>query len=311
MRSLQDFGVMLEPQLGMKMKDLVETAKFAEKLGFGYLFRSDHLLPTDDRRGLDSPECWTSMGAIAASTRDIRFGPMVSPIGFRNPAMLAKMALTVHSYSGGRLQLGIGAGWYEAEYRAHGYEFPDFAVRARQFSESLEIIRTMVREDRVDFDGEYFSAHTDCFPRPSGRVHLIIGGRSEKVVRNAARYADEWNFFTGKPEEYRRARAAFEEARQERGVEVSETGPFMLGRTESELEEHAGVVVSKLPGSLSSVEYVNELRKSGAPCGTADEFVEQIGARVDSGISKFYFQFLAPEDRPLMELLADTLAHGL
>lgn len=311
MPSLQNFGVMLEPQLGMKMKDLVETAKFAESLGFGYLFRSDHLLPTDDRRGLDSPECWTSMGAIAASTRDIRFGPMVSPIGFHNPAMLAKMALTIHSYSGGRLQLGIGAGWYEAEYRAHGYEFPAFAMRTRQFSEALEIIRTMVREDRVDFDGEYFAAHTDCFPRPSGRVHLIIGGRSERVVRSAARHADEWNFFTGKPGKYLRGMAALEESRQGREVEVSETGPFMLGRSESELEEHAKIVASKLPRPLSPSEYVSKLRKSGAPCGTVDELVEQIGVRVDSGISKFYFQFLAPEDKSLMELLSDTLAHGL
>src|ERR1700746_3135026 len=111
---------MLEPQLGMAMNEFIDNVKMTERLGFGYLFRSDHLLPTDDRRGIDSPECWASLGAIAASTHKIRFGPMVSPVGFRNPALLAKMACTLHSFSGGRLQLSAGAGWYEPEFRAHG-----------------------------------------------------------------------------------------------------------------------------------------------------------------------------------------------
>src|SRR5215472_15751261 len=116
---------MLEPQLGMSMDQLVGAAKTAEDLGFGYLFRSDHILPTNDSHGIDSPECWTSLGAVAVATKRIKFGPMVTPIGFRNPALLAKMACTLHSYSQGRLQMAVGAGWYEAEYLAHGFPFPD------------------------------------------------------------------------------------------------------------------------------------------------------------------------------------------
>ena len=145
-------GLMLEPQFGMTVRQLVETAKEAESLGFGYLFRSDHLLPTDDSRGKDSPECWTSLGAVAADTTTIKFGPMVTPLGFRNPALLARMACTLHSFSGGRLQLAVGAGWYEPEYRAHGYEFPSFAVRRMQFEEGLSILLSMVRDGRVDFE---------------------------------------------------------------------------------------------------------------------------------------------------------------
>ncbi|MBI3841394.1 MAG: LLM class flavin-dependent oxidoreductase, partial [Thaumarchaeota archaeon] len=187
MLSIKDCGIMLEPQLGMSMAELIGAAKLTEKLGFGYLFRSDHLLPTDDRRGLDSPECWTSLGAVAASTDTLKFGPMVTPIGFRNPALLARMACTVHSFSRGRLQLAVGAGWYEAEYMAHGYRFPPFKERMAQFHEALKIITAMVQDGRADFDGAYFSAHTDCLPRPSGKMRTIIGGKSKPLVRAAAR----------------------------------------------------------------------------------------------------------------------------
>jgi alkanesulfonate monooxygenase SsuD/methylene tetrahydromethanopterin reductase-like flavin-dependent oxidoreductase (luciferase family) len=305
MPSLKDFGIMLEPQLGMTVQGIVETARRAEELGFGYLFRSDHLLPTNDRRGLDSPECWTSLGAIAASTRQIKFGPMVTPVSFRNPPMLGRMALTLHSYSEGRLQLGLGAGWYEAEYKANGYEFPSFAVRVGQFSEALEIIHTMAREERVDFDGRYFRAHTDCFPRPKGKLHLIVGGRSKAIVKKAGLYADEWNYFTGDPGAAARGKALLESSG--RMLEISETGPFMLGRTESELEANAQKVVAKGSMRASAADYLGRLRKMGAPCGTVDEFADQVGRRVDSGTSKFYFQLLVPEDTAMMELLRDAL----
>jgi alkanesulfonate monooxygenase SsuD/methylene tetrahydromethanopterin reductase-like flavin-dependent oxidoreductase (luciferase family) len=305
MTSLKDFGIMLEPQLGMTVQGLVETARRAEELGFGFLFRSDHLLPTNDRRGIDSPECWTSLGAVAASTSKIRFGPMVTPISFRNPALLGKMALTLHSYSNGRLRLGLGAGWYEAEYHANGYEFPSFAVRIGQFSEALEIIHTMARMEKVEYDGKYFSAHTDCFPRPKGKLHLIIGGRSKAVVKMAALYADEWNYFTGEPGAITQRRALLESGG--RRVEISETGPFAVGRTQSELESHAQKVVANHSMRHSGAEYLARLRKNGSPCGTMDEFAEQIGRRVDSGTSKFYFQLLVPEDPAMMELLAEAL----
>jgi alkanesulfonate monooxygenase SsuD/methylene tetrahydromethanopterin reductase-like flavin-dependent oxidoreductase (luciferase family) len=307
MASLKDFGIMLEPQLGVSMNTLVEASGNAERLGFGYLFRSDHLLPTDDRRGIDSPECWTSLGAIAGATREIKFGPMVSPIGFHNPAMLGKMALTVHSYSNGRLLMGIGTGWYESEYRAHGYEFPPFGVRFQQFSEALKIIHTMMREEKVDFDGDYFRAHTDCFPRPSGKVHLIIGGRSARVIKEAALYADEWNFFTKDRDDLARGRAVLDEARNGRNVEVTETGPYMVGRTESELERNAQRVVAEQGMTISAKEFIDQLRKSGSPCGLVDDFAAQLGKRIDSGLGRFYFQFLTPGDKPLMELLADAL----
>jgi alkanesulfonate monooxygenase SsuD/methylene tetrahydromethanopterin reductase-like flavin-dependent oxidoreductase (luciferase family) len=309
--SIDDCGIMLEPQLGMSMEQLVDAAKTAEDLGFGYLFRSDHLLPTDNRRGIDSPECWTSLGAVAASTKRIRFGPMVTPIGFRNPALLAKMACTVHSYSGGRLQLALGAGWYEAEYQAHGYPFPDFKGRLAELREALDIITAMVRAGRVDYDGKYYSAHTDCFPRPSGEVHTILGAKSPSLARLAALWADEWNIFVAPQEDYLKLKNEFDGALDGRGVQVSETGPFFIGKNQSELEASAAMQAKKLGSDLPPREILNRVRGRNSPCGTVEEFVEKLRSKADGGVEKYYFQALVPENTQMLELLADTLKSGV
>ncbi len=307
MLRLEDSGIMLEPQLGMSMERLVGSARLAEELGFGYFFRSDHILPTDDRRGLDSPECWTSLGAVAASTSKIKFGPMVSPIGFRNPALLAKMACTLHSYSRGRLQLALGAGWYEPEYKAHGFPFPNFRERVAQFSEALEIINALVQDGRADFDGKYFSAHTDSYPRPYGRLNVIVGARTKPLVRIAAKKGDEWNFFHLPSNDFKELRKVIDASRGERKVEISEMGPFMIGRNKSELEANAKLHASKMSQDITPQEVLKRLTARGAPCGTVEEFLEQVRAIDDSGVQKIYFQTLAPENKSMLELLANTL----
>jgi len=309
--TISDCGIMLEPQLGMTMEQLVGTAKLAEKLGFGYLFRSDHVLPTNDRRGMDSPECWTSLGVIAASTSRIKFGPLVSPVGFRNPALLAKMACTLHSFSKGRLQLSIGAGWYEAEYRAHGFPFPDFKGRLAQFREALDIITAMVREGKVDYDGKFFSAHTDCYPRPDGRLHLVVGARTKSLVRLAGMKADEWNFFNLPAEVYQELWGVLKAAAEGREVGVSLMAPYIVGKRESDLEASAKLQASKLGQSLSPKEVLERLRGRNAPCGTVDDFVDQIRGILDSGVQRIYFQTLVPENTDMIELLADILKHQM
>lgn len=302
---------MLEPQLGMSMERLIGSARIAEKLGFGYLFRSDHLLPTDNRRGIDSPECWTSLGGVAASTTDLKFGPMVSPVGFRNPALLAKMACTLHSYSKGRLQLAIGAGWYEPEYLAHGFKFPPFAERLGQFKEEVRILTDMVRSGRVDFDGKYFSAHTDCLPRPAGEMRLIIGAKAKSLVRQAAKHADEWNYLASPPELFAAAKKEFESAAEGRKVDISEMGPFLIGRTLEDLERNAATQIAKLGQQASPAELVKRVKARGGACGTVEEFKQAVGAKVDFGISRFYFQTLVPENVGMVELLADSLRAGI
>ncbi|HZW84388.1 MAG TPA: LLM class flavin-dependent oxidoreductase [Nitrososphaerales archaeon] len=311
MLTIADCGLMLEPQLGMTMSQLVESAKLAEDLGFGYVYRSDHLLPTDNRRGIDSPECWTSLGAISAATSRIKYGPMVTPIGFRNPALLAKMACTLHSYSEGRLQLAVGAGWYEPEYKAHGYPFPDYDGRVGQFSEALDVMIAMIRIGRADFDGRYFSAHTDCLPRPHGEVNLIIGAKSPGLVKMAAQRADEWNIFVAPQDDYLKLKEAFDGALGGRKVEVSETGPFMVGKSDADLESSARQQAKKVGQEISPQDLLKRVKRRNSPCGTVDSFTEQLRAKVDGGVQKYYFQTLVPENTAMLELLADVLKSGV
>ena len=311
MFTIDDCGIMLEPQLGMTMAQLVESAQLAESLGFGYVYRSDHLLPTDNRRGIDSPECWTSLGAVAAATNRIRYGPMVTPIGFRNPALLAKMACTLHSYSQGRLQLAVGAGWYEPEYKAHGYPFPDYDDRVGQFSEALDVMTSMVRNGRADYDGKYFSAHTDCLPRPHGEVNLIIGAKSPGLVKMAAQRADEWNIFVAPQADYLKLRGVFDGALGERRVEVSESGPFMVGKSDADLESSARQQAKKLGQDLPPKDVLKRVKGRNSPCGTVDSFIEQLRAKADGGVQKYYFQTLVPENTAMLELLADILKSGV
>jgi len=298
---------MVEPQLGMSMDGLLGIASKAEELGFGYFFRSDHILPTDARRGMDSPECWTSLGVISASTRRIKFGPLVSPIGFRNPALLAKMACTVHSISHGRLQLGVGAGWYEAEYRAHGYQFPGFRTRVAQFAEALEIISAMVNDGTVDYDGTYFSAHTDCLPRPQGHMRLIVGGRTKAVVRLAARFADEWNTFRSSSSDLSGLKSLLGEGTVGRVVDITEMGPYLIAGSQAKLEEYAALQAAALGQPISPRDVIARMKARGAPCGTVEEFVDQLRSKSDSGFKRVYFQTLAPQNTDMMALLADTL----
>ena len=307
MLGIGDCGIMVEPQLGMTVEQLVETSRKAEDLGFGYFLRSDHILPTSGSHGIDAPECWTSLGAIAASTSRIRFGPLVSPIGFRNPALLAKMACTLHSYSKGRLQLAVGAGWYDAEYKAYGYPFPGFKERAAQFQEALTIIAAMVRNGEVDFDGKYFSAHTDCYPRPSGDLHLVVGAKTRSLVALAGSKADEWNYFRLPHEKFLMLKEALESSAGDRRVDVSEMTQYMIGRNQLDLEENARLHAAKFGQERTPKEVLERLRSSGAPCGTADEFVKRLRELHDMGVGKVYFQTLVPENTRMTETLADAL----
>lgn len=305
--AIQDCGITLEPQLGMRMDRLIATARLAEELGFGYVFRSDHILPTGDERGIDSPECWTSLGAISEATSRIKFGPLVSPIGFRNPALLAKMACTLHSYSKGRLQLSIGAGWYGPEFTAHGFPFPDFKGRLAQFREALDIVSSMVRDGRVDFDGCFFSAHTDCYPRPEGDLHLIVGARTKSLVSLAGRKADEWNYFNLTAEKQMELQKALKNAADGRSVAISEMTPFLIAKNQADLEASARLQASKFRQDMPPKEVLGRLRARRAPCGTVDEFVERVRAIHDSGVQRMYFQALVPENTEMIELLSDTL----
>jgi alkanesulfonate monooxygenase SsuD/methylene tetrahydromethanopterin reductase-like flavin-dependent oxidoreductase (luciferase family) len=302
---IENCGVMVEPQEGMSAEGVLDAARLAEKAGFGFLFRSDHLLPTSRRKGLESPECWTTMGAIAASTTRIKFGTMVSPIGFRNPALLARMANTVNSIAGGRLQLGVGAGWYGEEYHAHGFRFPHLATRKEQFTEALKIIRPLTQVGRVNFDGRYFAAHLDTLPKLKARIHLIIGGRVPSIVRKTAEFGDEWNFFPPIPEKFDALKKHLDDSG--RSIPISRMGGFILADSTARLRARLRSGMRKRGVSGNEDAYESSLRKRGVLVGTERDFADGVNKLRERGVERFYFQVWDIKEREEFDLLVSVL----
>ena len=295
----------------MSVDEIVEWARYAEKKGYGYIFRSDHLLPTAGNESRDSPECWVTLGAIAASTQSIRFGPMVSPVAFRNPALLAKMACTLDAYSRGRLLLGMGGGWFEGEYRAHGFEFPRFRVRMEQLDEALQIVRPLTEGRRVEFDGKHFHAHTDCLPKPVRKVHLIVGGKNAGVVELAAKHADEWNTYSIPADNLRRVKLLLDSKLHGKRVIASQMGSFVIADSKGDLERRVRNQM-RARGMTGDFEVgLTKLRMKGLLCGTPEEFLSQLNKLLELGVERFYFQILDRKDRDVVNLLTETLKQGL
>lgn len=193
------FGALLR-QADNQWSTIAESARICDDLGFHSIYFIDHLLAIPDATG-DISESWTTMTACAAITRHVRLGGNVLCNSFRSPALLAKMAATLDHISGGRFELGMGAGWHGPEYRAYGFEFPGPGVRIEQLAEAVRIIKRLWTGERVDFEGHHYRLNGGiCRPRPlqSPRPPLIIGGAGErKMLRLVAEEADIWNASAG------------------------------------------------------------------------------------------------------------------
>ena len=177
-----------------RWKDIIALARRAEEVGFDAVWLPDHLLfRFEGELSLGAWEGWSLLAALAAGTQRIGIGTLVACVGHRNPALLAKMADTVDEISGGRLILGLGAGWHEPEFRAFGSPFDH---RVARFEEALTIIAALLRDGRVDFEGTYYRAR-ECELRPrgprSGGPPIMVGSTGERMIRLAARHADVWN----------------------------------------------------------------------------------------------------------------------
>ena len=170
----------------------------AEELGYDAAWLDDHFYGVATPPSDDSLECWTLMAALARETSRLRFGTLVICNNYRHPPLLAKMASTLDHVSGGRLEFGIGAGWYEHEYKAYGYDFPPIGTRLAQLEEALQIVKLMWTEERASFAGRHYRVERAwCNPKPVQQPHppIMIGGGGEKVLlRLVAQYADRWNF---------------------------------------------------------------------------------------------------------------------
>lgn len=239
-------------------------------------------------------EGWTTLTYLAAHYPQFQVGHMVLCQSFRNPALLAKMAATLHYLSQGRFQLGIGAGWHEEEYRAYNYAFPTARVRTEQLEETLQIVKALWTEKQATFQGQHYAVHAaSCEPKPAPLPPILIGGQGPRMLRLVARYADGWNIAWAKPEEYRQKLEVFKQACQQEGRDPTQVRRSWFGRCTC-------VPTSEGAATLQGLGLL----------GTPGQIIDQIQAYIDLGIHTFMLGVRDVADLTTVELLArEVLPH--
>jgi alkanesulfonate monooxygenase SsuD/methylene tetrahydromethanopterin reductase-like flavin-dependent oxidoreductase (luciferase family) len=239
-------------------------------------------------------EGWTALTYFAAQYPQFKIGHMVLCQSFRNPALLAKMAATLHYLSEGRFSLSIGAGWHEEEYRAYGYEFPSPGVRVDQLEEALQIIKAMWSEEQVTYQGRYFTVNNAyCEPKPDSVPPIIIGGKGTRLLRLVARYADEWNAAWLSHEEYSQRDAVLEQECRNVGRDPALVRRSWFGRCTC----------------VATKEEAQKLEGMGL-LGTPEQIIEKLQGYVDLGIQSFMLGSNSLLDKTTVELLAkEVLPH--
>ena len=198
-----DIGLMIPAHVGLNWESWRHVLALTERLGFSSLFRSDHYFVR--HQDVDSLEAYLSFVMAATETSTVRFGPMVSPVTFRHPVDLARMAAQIDLLSGGRFVLGLGAGWAQAEHEAYGLPFPGMKERMDRLGDALYLIRALWEESPANYQGQFYSLdNVDMRPKPaSGRPPILVGGMGEKrTLRMVAEHADEWNVVNVTTEAY-------------------------------------------------------------------------------------------------------------
>jgi F420-dependent oxidoreductase-like protein len=307
--------LMIEGQEDVTWEQWLALAGACEEHGLEGLFRSDHYESVMGMRERGSLDAWATLAALAARTGRIRLGTLVSPATFRHPSVLAKMVATVDHVSGGRAELGLGAGWHEGEHRAYGFEFPPTPTRMERLAEQLEIVTRSWTEDAVDFRGRHYQLQDlRALPKPVQRPRptlLVGGGAGPRSLALAARFADEYNT-TGVPLEElsarrQRLRDAWRAAgRDPETARLSLMTTCVVGRDRAEVEERVGRVLAVI-GSHDSVAEVVDARP-GWLLGTVDEVAERLRRLEAAGVGRVMLQHLDHADTEMVAVLGELAA---
>jgi len=304
--------IFTEPQQGASYDDLSRVAVAAEDLGFDAFFRSDHYLAMNAPGDPGPTDAWVTLAGLARDTTRIRLGTLVTSATFRYPGPLAISVAQVDQMSGGRVELGLGAGWFEAEHAAYGIPFPPLGERFDRLEEQLAIITGLWSTpagERFSFDGaRYTLTESPALPKPLQKPHppIIVGGQGKaRTPALAARYAAEFNvaFEHADVAQQRvaRVRAACEKIdRDPSDLVYSAALVLCAGRTDGELSARAAAIGRE----------VDELRRNGA-AGTPAEVVEKIEQYRAAGISRIYLQVLDLSDLDHLALVADEVSPQL
>lgn len=273
----------LWPDLSRPWAELTAMADLAESTGWDRLYTYDHFMPHTEAEGeLEGPvlEGWTVLTAYAARTSRIRLGTLVLGNLYRHPAVLANMAATLDHVSGGRLVLGIGAGWQQNEHDLYGIELTQPRPRLDQFEEACSVIESLLHQPRTTFSGTYYQiSDAPCEPKPlQRRLPLLIGGRGEKrTMRIAARYADEWNAWTT-PEQLRHKNSVLDQHCEQ------------IGRDPARISRSTQALVTFTDSPAADPVWLD----GRTPCltGTEEQLVEAMAAYAEAGAD----EFILPDD---------------
>jgi F420-dependent oxidoreductase-like protein len=304
-----ELRVFTEPQQGATYEDLLRVALESERLGFGAFFRSDHYLHMGAVSGLPGPtDAWVTLAGLARETTSIRLGTLMSAATFRLPGPLAIAVAQVDEMSGGRVELGIGSGWFAPEHAAYGIEFPSLGERFDRLSEQLAIITGLWETplgETFSFPGKHYQViNSPALPKPVQRPRppvLIGGGGKVRTPQLAARFAQEFNMPFNSLEDtstqYERVREACERAGRGRdSIILSAAQVLCVGEDEAEVERRAQRIGRE----------VDELRANGL-AGNVDEVVAKIQSFADAGARRMYLQMLDLEDLDHLRLVAERV----
>jgi F420-dependent oxidoreductase-like protein len=270
------FGVQTYPQ-HTTYAEILQVWREAEDLGFDTAFAFDHFIPIGGDPNGSCLEGWTLLSALAAQTKRLKVGLLVTGNTYRNPAVLAKMVTTVDHVSNGRVILGIGAGWYEREHTAYGIPFSTSSGRAQQLVEAVQVIKLLFTQDKSNFSGKYYQLKDAPFsPKPVQKPHppILIGGMGRQVIQPlAARYTDMWDFFADDPERAKQLNANFDKICQR------------VGRDPKQVERSMSLQASQLTGSK-------------------DEVRNRVQAFADAGVQHLVLALSAPYNQDVLRRFA-------
>jgi F420-dependent oxidoreductase-like protein len=309
--------LMIEGQEGVSWEQWLALAQACEEHGLQGLFRSDHYVSMGRPTERGSLDAWATLAALTGHTERIRLGTMVSPATFRHPSELAKAVVTADHASGGRVELGMGAGWFEEEHRAYGFPFPPTHERFEVLEEQVEIVHRLWDrdEDSVTFDGRHYHLkECPAIPKPVQEPHpplILGGGAGPRAVRLAARWADEYNVNFVGPEQSRTARQSLSSAcqaidRDPGELRLSLMTGTVVGSDQAELEGRASRLMERRGETGDPAAFLHGLGPERI-VGTPGQVLERLKEYADAGIQRVMMQHLLHDDLEAVALIGSEI----
>lgn len=316
------FALMIEPQQGLTYDEQLAVARHAEAAGFEALFRSDHYESFPGELGNHTTDAWTVIAGLARDVPRIGLGVLVSPVTYRYPGNLAKVVLTADEMSGGRVEVGVGAGWHDDEHRRHGFPFPEIGERAEMLEETLEILHGLWEEpDGWSFIGKHFAVQDALFrPKPGTlpgrqgrRPNIITGGQGNpRAFRIAAKYADEFNLSSTSPDGAVAKFAELDAALRDVGRDPSTLtrsamAGVLIARDADELRRRERDLLAAFGGADEESEAWMAARRPRWVYGTPDEAREVIKRFEAAGVQRIMLQDFIARDVEMIDLAGEAL----